>query len=140
MPRSKRTFASINQLPSKRWQVRYTGPDGVRRYAPHTFETRVNAEAFVVATRRKIDRDQWNASDDAPRENITFGAYAAYAPASTISPSSTTTYWTPSVTARSRDQAQRCSRLVCGDTDRQAHDAQPRLLAATHNLRQRAQR
>jgi integrase len=78
MPRSKRTFASINQLPSKRWQVRYTGPDGVRHYAPHTYETRVNAEAFVVALRRKIDRDQWNASDEAPRESITFSAYAAH--------------------------------------------------------------
>jgi integrase len=79
MSRPKRTFASINQMrtKSKRWQVRYTGPDGVRRYAPHTFETRVNAEAFVVALRRKIDRDQWNASDDAPHEHITFGAYAA---------------------------------------------------------------
>ena len=77
MPRSKRTFASINQLPSKRWQVRYTGPDGMRRYAPHTFETRVNAEAFVVALRRKIDRDQWDATDDTPKESVTFGVYAA---------------------------------------------------------------
>jgi integrase len=77
--RAKRTFASIDQMrtKSKRWQVRYTGPDGIRRYAPHTFETRVNAEAFVAALRRKIDRDQWDATDDAPRENITFGAYAA---------------------------------------------------------------
>lgn len=44
----KRTFATIRQLPSKRWQVRYTGPDGIRRTAPRTFETRITAEAFVV--------------------------------------------------------------------------------------------
>jgi integrase len=77
MPRPKRTFANITQLPSKRWQVKYTGPDGVRRYAPHTFDTRLTAEAFVVKTRRKIDRDQWDATDLEPKEHITFGAYAA---------------------------------------------------------------
>src|SRR4051812_30199362 len=74
---SKRPFASIQQLPSKRWQVRYTGPDTVRRYAPHTFDNRLTAEAWVVATRRKIDKDQWNASDDDRREVVAFGAYAA---------------------------------------------------------------
>lgn len=76
MPRPKRSFANITQVPSKRWQVKYTGPDGIRRYAPHTFDTRLTAEAFVVKTRRKIDRDQWDATDDSPREHITFGAYA----------------------------------------------------------------
>ena len=77
MPRSKRTFASIQRLPSKRWQVKYTDPTGRRRSAPHTFETRINAEAYVVALRRRIDADQWDASDEDPKEHITFGAYAA---------------------------------------------------------------
>jgi integrase len=77
MPRPKRTFANITQLPSKRWQVKYTGPDGVRRYAPHTFDTRLTAEAFVVKTRRKIDKDQWDATDLEPAEHVAFGAYAA---------------------------------------------------------------
>ena len=76
MPRGKRTFANVTQLPSKRWQVKYTGPDGVRRYAPHTFANRDTAEAWVVATRRKIDKDQWDATDDDPKELITFGVYA----------------------------------------------------------------
>jgi integrase len=73
----KRTFATIRQLPSKRWQVRYTGPDKVRRNAPRTFDTRVTAEAYVVSVRRKIDRDQWDATDLNPKEQVTFGAYAA---------------------------------------------------------------
>ena len=77
MARSKRTFASIQRLPSKRWQVKYTDPTGRRRSAPHTFETRINAEAFVVALRRRIDADQWNAGDEDPQEHITFGVYAA---------------------------------------------------------------
>jgi integrase len=76
MTRAKRTFANITQLPSKRWQVKYTGPDGIRRYAPHTFDTRLTAEAFVVKIRRKIDRDQWDATDIEPQEHVTFGAYA----------------------------------------------------------------
>ena len=74
MPRGKRTFAQITRLSSGRWQVRYTGPDKVRRYAPHTFAVRVDAESWVAATRRQIDRDRWGA--DPPR-NITFGDYAA---------------------------------------------------------------
>jgi len=77
MPRDKRTFASINRIASGRWQVRYTGPDGVRRYAPHTFADRVTAEAFVVNLRRRIDRDQWEATGDQAREQVTFGVYAA---------------------------------------------------------------
>ena len=73
----KRTFASIQRIASGRWQVRYTDPSGRRRYAPHTFETRINADAWVVAARRKIDRDQWTATDADPVERVTFGAYAA---------------------------------------------------------------
>jgi integrase len=76
MPRPKRTFANITQLPSKRWQVKYTGPDKARRYAPHTFTNRIDAEAWVVALRRKIDKDQWDAADLDPKEHVTFGAYA----------------------------------------------------------------
>jgi hypothetical protein len=77
MPRPKRTFANITQLPSKRWQVKYTGPDKVRRYAPHTFTNRIDAEAWVVALRRKIDKDLWDATDLNPKEQVAFGVYAA---------------------------------------------------------------
>ncbi|HUO38762.1 MAG TPA: site-specific integrase [Mycobacterium sp.] len=73
----KRSFATIRQLPSKRWQVRFTGPDGIRHTAPRTFAARIDADAWVVATRRRIDKEQWDATDDAPCEPVTFGAYAA---------------------------------------------------------------
>ena len=73
----KRSFASIEQLPSKRWRVRYTEPDGAIHKAPHTFDARIDAEAWAIAVRRKIDRDRWDATDDDPNEQITFGAYAA---------------------------------------------------------------
>jgi Phage integrase, N-terminal SAM-like domain len=73
----KRSFASIEQLPSKRWRVRYTGPDGAIHKAPHTFGARIDAEAYAIAVRRKIDKDRWDATDDNPPEQVTFGVYAA---------------------------------------------------------------
>jgi integrase len=73
----KRSFASIEQLPSKRWRVRYTGPDGRFHKAPHTFAAKIDAEAYAIAVRRKIDKDLWDATDLDPKEHATFGAYAA---------------------------------------------------------------
>jgi integrase len=72
--RVKRDFATIRQLPSRRWQVRYTGPDGVRHTAPHTFAYRVDADSYVAEKRKEIYRETW--ADDDAREQITFGAYA----------------------------------------------------------------
>ena len=77
MATAKRTFATIRRLPSGRYQVRYTGPDGVRHTAPRTFAGREAAEAYVVAKRRDIDRAVWDAADDHKPEPVTFGAYAA---------------------------------------------------------------
>jgi integrase len=74
---AKRSFASIEQLPSKRWRVRYTGPDGQIHKAPHTFVGRIEAEAYAISVRRKIDQDRWDATDDNRRELVTFGVYAA---------------------------------------------------------------
>jgi integrase len=73
--RVKRDFATIRKLPSRRWQVRYTGPDGVRRTAPSTFAYRVDADGWVESKRREIYRETWTA--DEKREHVTFGAYAA---------------------------------------------------------------
>ena len=69
----RRSFANITRIASGRYQVKYTGPDGVRRYAPHTFARREDAETFVGVTRREIDRGKWSGDAPAP---TTFGAYA----------------------------------------------------------------
>ena len=69
----RRSFANISRIASGRWQVKYTGPDGVRRYAPHTFARREDAETFAGVTRREIDRGKW--SGDAPTP-AAFGVYA----------------------------------------------------------------
>ncbi|MBJ7480459.1 MULTISPECIES: hypothetical protein [Rhodococcus] len=40
MPTQNRSFGSVRRLPSKRWQARYSTPDGTRYTAPHTFDTK----------------------------------------------------------------------------------------------------
>lgn len=72
--RVKQDFGTVRQLPSKRWQVRYTGPDGIRHTAPTTFAYKADAAAFIEQKRREIARETWDADDD--RERITFGDYA----------------------------------------------------------------
>ena len=75
MPRSKRTFASSSGC--RRNAGRSNTPTRRRRRsAPHTFETRINAEALTRRATPPHRRDQWNASDEDPKEHITFGAYS----------------------------------------------------------------
>lgn len=50
---SKRTFGSIRNLPSGRYQARYTGPTGEMVPAPVTFTARMDAEAWLAAERQK---------------------------------------------------------------------------------------
>jgi len=67
----KRSFASIEQLPSKRWRVRYTGPDGAMHKAPHTFHAKIDAEK---EDRRVRDGDIKTACQQAcPADAIVFG-------------------------------------------------------------------
>ncbi len=54
-----RGWGRIRQLPSKRYQANYVGPDLVRHNAPSTFTTRMDAEAWLAAERRSIERDEW---------------------------------------------------------------------------------
>ena len=75
--REKRQFGSIRKLPSGRYQVRYTGPDGSYVTAPKTFATRIDAEAHLTDRRREIDAEIWNAAAVRGPEKVTFGAYSA---------------------------------------------------------------
>lgn len=75
--RDKRSFGSIRKLPSGRYQVRFTDPDGNFVKAPKTFAAKVDAEAWLTDRRREIDAKLWNPAVVAPPEKITFGAYAA---------------------------------------------------------------
>ena len=78
MPRTrdKRSFGNIRRLPSKRYQVRFTAPDGSYVTAPRTFAARIDAEAWLVNQRRAIDAKLWNPDAVAKPKRTTFGAYA----------------------------------------------------------------
>jgi integrase len=55
----RRRFGSVRQLPSKRWQARYPGPDGQLRNAPDTFETKTAAESYLVDVEADMRRGEW---------------------------------------------------------------------------------
>jgi integrase len=74
--RGSRPFGSLRQLPSKRWQARYYGPDGNRHTAPLTFDTKGDAEAWLSAVRTDIGRGVWKAAGAAGAP-VTFGEYSA---------------------------------------------------------------
>lgn len=70
----RRIFGAIRQLPSGRWQARYPGADGLLRPAPETFETKREADGFLVQVQADQARGDW--IDPAAGE-ISFGEYAA---------------------------------------------------------------
>ncbi len=72
----KRTFGSIRRLPSKRYQARYTAPNGAQITAPYTFAAKIDAEAWLTDQRRTIDAKLWNPNTVTKVERITFGDYA----------------------------------------------------------------
>ncbi len=44
-----RRFGNVRKLPSGRCQARYLGPDGRRRSAPETFDTKKDAERWLTS-------------------------------------------------------------------------------------------
>src|SRR5690606_30239644 len=67
------TFGTVRRLPSKRWQARYYGPDGIRRSAPNTFERKTDAERWLRMLEVQILRGEWV---DPDRMKVTLGDYA----------------------------------------------------------------
>ena len=56
-------YGTVRQLPSGRWQARYTDSDGVRRAAPRTFETRQAAEGWITTRRADHITGQWRSPE-----------------------------------------------------------------------------
>lgn len=50
---------TTRKLPSGRWQARFTYPDGVRRPAPTTFQTKRDATAWIAQQRADVSRGLW---------------------------------------------------------------------------------
>lgn len=57
--KGRRAWGWIRRLPSKRWQASYIGPDLVRHRAPTTYSSKLDAEHWLAAERRRIERDEW---------------------------------------------------------------------------------
>ena len=77
--RPKRGFGQLTKMRSGRIQARYTGPDGSLHYAPTTFDSREDAEAWLVDERRKISEGRWTPPTTTPAATpqvVTFGEYA----------------------------------------------------------------
>lgn len=91
MPRSadRRQFGQISKLPSGRFRARYADPEGrfsasgepLRHSAPHTFDTRLDAESWLADERRLITAGDWTPPRTRlaakSRRDITFGEYAS---------------------------------------------------------------
>ncbi|MFJ6464687.1 hypothetical protein ACIQM0_27275, partial [Streptomyces sp. NPDC091387] len=72
-PQRRREFGTVRQLPSGRWQTRYWAPDGSRRTAPETFDTRTEAQTWLTLTQADIERKHWV---DPDAGSINFETYA----------------------------------------------------------------
>ncbi|MEV0678084.1 tyrosine-type recombinase/integrase [Actinosynnema sp. NPDC050436] len=54
-----RHFGHVRKLPSNRYQASYLGPDGTRRYAPETFVTKTDANAWLSTVEADLLRGEW---------------------------------------------------------------------------------
>ncbi|WP_353708957.1 site-specific integrase [Cellulosimicrobium sp. ES-005] len=52
------------------------GPDAALHYAAHTFGTKLDAEAWLIAQRRRIDAGTWTAVEPVAAPVLTLGEYA----------------------------------------------------------------
>ena len=68
---------ALRQLPSGRWQARYRGPDGVMRSAGQTFDTKMDAAAWLSSQIRDDDRGIWQP----PSEKVQAGTVRRYSEA-----------------------------------------------------------
>jgi integrase len=71
---ARRDFGRIRKLPSGRYQVRYQGPDGLDRPAPHTFRTKREAQDWLADKQVEIRRGGWV---DPDAGKVAFGEFAA---------------------------------------------------------------
>ena len=70
--RVERGLGSIRKLPSGKYQVRFTDPNGNRRNARTTFATKAAAEFELTRIRGAVESGTWHVDDspDVPRLRI----------------------------------------------------------------------
>jgi len=67
---------TIRKLKSGRFQARFQYPDGVRRPAPHTFQTKRDANAWLAQQEADVSRGVWAREQHAASMNTPFEDYA----------------------------------------------------------------
>ncbi|MBU3684917.1 MAG: site-specific integrase [Mycobacterium sp.] len=72
------TFGTVETLPSGRYRVRYSGPDGRRHTAPTLFLTKQDARGWLALQQAEIIRNAWCPPEAQPKRaaRITFAAWA----------------------------------------------------------------
>lgn len=70
--RGRRRFGFIRRLPSGRFQASYLGPDGQRRAAPSTFESKGDAARWLTTVESELLHGTWI---DPERASIPLGEY-----------------------------------------------------------------
>lgn len=73
MAGSRRYFGNVRRRESGRYQVRYRGPDGRLRSAPHTFARKAEAVRWLALKEAEISRGDWI---DPGHAGVLFGNYA----------------------------------------------------------------
>ncbi|MCT1776759.1 site-specific integrase [Brachybacterium sp. p3-SID957] len=69
----RRSFGSLRKQKSGRWSASYVDGTGKRHFAPHTFDTKRDADAWLSVQRTRLVTGEWKA---APRERVTFDQWA----------------------------------------------------------------
>ncbi|MFF9841367.1 tyrosine-type recombinase/integrase [Streptomyces sp. NPDC013740] len=70
----RRRFGTVRQLASGRWQARYRDPlSGETKSAPHTFDTKTDADLWLTTIEAEIIRGTYQAPDAG---KVAFGPYA----------------------------------------------------------------
>jgi hypothetical protein len=80
---TKRGLGSIRKLPSGRYQVRYTDPNGIRRAARTTFKVKSQAEFELTRIRGAVESGTWHVDETPPvadldPKTITLGELASH--------------------------------------------------------------
>jgi integrase len=71
-----RSWGSIRQLPSKKYQASYIGPDHQRHTAPITFTTKGQAQKWLAGQRTLIETNNWQSPKLQTESNPLFQDYA----------------------------------------------------------------
>lgn len=72
------TGGRVRRLPSGRYQARFTGPDGILRPAPQTFDDKQSANAWCDRQHDLVRSGRWTAEDARPYQGMTFRVYSEY--------------------------------------------------------------